>query len=338
MATALTGTDGNDVIQPYGNSLALTVSGSIAEGIWPTFNVVVNGVTVLSNVTVNASHSAGATQSVSVPIPAGMSVSSLSIQYTNDAQTDYSTQDRNLYVESVVLNGHSLALSSGVYDRTGFPAPIAGQEAMQWGGSLNFSGSVVTSATPTVSGDVSVNGMGGIDTVVLPGVHTDYTVSHSSSGFSLTHPSDNSNITLTNVERVQFGDEKLALDVDTGGHANFTAELIAALFGKSVISNANFMAAGINLMDGGMSQVDLAAKAVATAEFQSMAGSSSNTDFVKLVYQHVVGSAPPASDLNFFVNLLDSGQFTQASLAVLAANSPVNQVNIVGIHDGVVFA
>jgi hypothetical protein len=336
MAIEITGTNGNDVLQPFGNGLVLTVSGTIAQGIWPTFNVVVNGVTVMSNVSVTANHAVGATQVVNVPIPAGMAVSSLSIQYTNDAQTSYATEDRNLYISSVVLNGHTLPTSAASYERTG-GTTVTGQDAMVWGGSLNWSGSIVTSAGASISGDVNVSALAGIDTLVLPGLHTDYTLSHVGSAWTATHHGGGEVINMNSVERLNFSDVKVAIDMD--GHAGFTAGLISALFGASTLNNPYFVTAGLTLLDGGMSQVQLADRAIHTAEFQALVGSTTNTAFVNLVYTHVVGSAPPPAELSYFVNLLDSGQFTQASLAVQAANCPPNQVHLVGVDDtGIIFA
>src|SRR6185369_15266317 len=137
--TFINGTIGNDVIQaPAGGagagSLVLVVSGSIAQGIWPIFNVLVNGAVVLPNATTTADHFAGATQQIVVPLAAGTAVTSVAIDYINDPQTDF-TQDRNLYVSSVTLDGTSLPLSSGSYFRNGFTPPdniIPGQADMKW--------------------------------------------------------------------------------------------------------------------------------------------------------------------------------------------------------------
>ena len=65
--------------------------------------------------------------------------------------------------------------------------------------------------------------------------------------------------------------------------------------------------------------------------FQQLAGSTSNTDFVKLVFQNVVGAPPSADQLNSFVGLLDGGTFTQASLGLLAAQNALNVAHLVGV-------
>jgi hypothetical protein len=146
--TVINGTSGNDVIHAGGGgAITLVVSASIAEGIWPNFNVLVNGSVVLADVTVTAARSSGATQSVTASVPAGTTVTSVGIQYTNDVQTTYSgTEDRNLYLSSVKLNGTELPVSSSTYFRTANSTTVEGQLAMVWGGTLTFSGPVVQSA------------------------------------------------------------------------------------------------------------------------------------------------------------------------------------------------
>lgn len=320
----ITGTNSNDTIQPYGSSLLLTLSGSSAQGITPTINVLVNGSVVLSNVSITADHALGQTQVVSVPISGA--VSSISLQYTNDPQTDYTVGDRNLYVSSVMLNGDPLPLSSATYLRTGGTA-IAGQEEMVWGGSLEFSGAVVTNATPLTGGNVSVDGLAGIDTVVLASARGDYSVSQTSTGWAAT--SAGGTVTLTNVERLDFQNIDLALDMN--GHAGTVAKLIAALFGTAYLGTEQFVGVGLQMIDGGTSASTAAAMAIGTPLFQSLAGSASNTDFVRFVHHNVMGTDPSASDLNQYVGMLDSGAQTKASLALMAAESSQNMAHLVGV-------
>ena len=76
--------------------------------------------------------------------------------------------------------------------------------------------------------------------------------------------------------------------------------------------------------------------AVSTDAFWSLAGDlarHSNTAFVKAVYKNVMGVDAPAGDLNYFVGLLDSGAFTQASLGVLACQTVFNtgSADLVGL-------
>ena len=335
--TFINGTSGNDFIQvPAGgaNSLVLVVAGSVAQGIPPIFNVLVNGVVVMANVVAAADHLAGATQQVVVPLAAGVPVTSVAIDYINDPQTDF-TQDRNLFVASVTLDGTSLALASGSYFRNGFTPPdniIPGQADMKWGGTMTFSGAVVQNAVANAGGSVFIDGLTGIDTVNFSGLLSAFSITHTATDFTVTGPQT---VHLTNVERLHFDDNNVALDMS--GNAGTTAKLIAALFGKSTLGNEIYVGLGIRLLDGGTSEHDLAALAVASNQFTAAAGSTSNTDFVRLVYHNVTGVDPNAQALASFVGLLDSGASTKADLAVLAAEHPLNQVNLVGVANGIEF-
>ena len=338
--TFINGTNGNDVIQaPAGGasagSIVLVVAGSVAQGIPPIFNVLVNGVVVMANVVATADHLAGATQQVVVPLAAGTPVSSVAIDYINDPQTDF-TQDRNLFVASVTLDGTSLPLASGSYFRNGFTPPdniIPGQADMKWGGTMTFSGAVVQNAVANAGGNVFIDGLGGIDTVNFSGLRSAFTVTHNPTDFTVIGATQGAH--LTNVERVHFDDLNVAIDMS--GNAGTTAKLIAALFVKSFLDNEVFVGVGLRLLDGGASESAVAALAVNTTQFAAVAGSFSNTDFVRLVYHNVVGVDPGASALASFVGQLDSGAVTKADLAVLAAEHALNQVNIVGVANGIEF-
>ena len=296
----INGTSGNDVIQPYGSSLVLAVSGSSAEGVLPNMNVLINGVAVLSNVTVTASHAAGQTQLVNVPIAPGTTVTNVTLEYTNDTQTSWASEARNLYLSSVALNGHPLSVTSAVYHRTG--------------------------------GTVSVDGLAGIDTVMLDtSARSAYTVTKTSTGYTASEVGGSKVVTMANVERLDFQDINLALDMT--GHAGTVAKLISAIFGASYLGVEQYVGLGLQMIDGGTSEVAAADLAINTVLFTSLAGSTSNTDFVELVYQNVVGHAPSAGELSQYVGMLDSGAQTKASLAVMAAESSHNAVHLVGVMD-----
>jgi serralysin len=333
--TVINGTAGNDSIQPFGSNLLLTLSASPAQNIWPIINVVVNGVTLASHVQITANNATGATQTVSVPIPAGTTVNTLSLQYTNDDQTDWFTEDRNLYISSISLNGTSISPTSATYVRSADGSVVAGQSGMVWGGELDWSSAALQGVgTASGSGTATIDGGAGIDTVFFNAGLSSYSVSHTSAGVTVSGNGQTAN--MVNVERLHFSDMGLALDMS--GHAGTVAKLIAAVFGQSYLGNSQYVGIGLNLVDSGMSETAVADLAVHTALFQSLAGSTSNTDFVKLVYHNVIGVDPGPSELATYVGMLDSGQQTQASLAVMAAETSQNQAHLVGVQAGIDFS
>ena len=323
------GTNGNDSIQPFGSSLLLTLSGNTAEGVAPIINVLVNGTALVSGLAITASHTAGATQQVVVPIAPGTTVSSISLQYTNDNQASWEVGDRNLYISSITLNGTVLAPTAATYFRSADSSTVGGQADMIWGGSLNFSGAVVANAPVHTGGTVSVDAMAGLDTILFSHARSSYTVTHTQAGYTVSGNGETA--TLANAERLQFTDTNIALDMT--GHAGTVAKILSAVFGQSYLNVPSYVGLGVHLMDAGMSESTLASLALSTPLFAQLAGSTSSTDFVKFVYHNVVGSDPSASDLSQFANMIDSGSITKASLAVIAAESGYNAAHLVGVTD-----
>ncbi len=179
-------------------------------------------------------------------------------------------------------------------------------------------------------GDDRIVGGAGIDVAVYSGNRSNYTLTDTGNpvlGYTVaaktgTEGTDN----LFDVERLKFADTSVAIDMD--GSAGSAARIIGALFGKQYLQTKEYVGAGLQLFDAGQSMEQVAQCALGTGLFKQLAGSGSNSDFVKLVYQNVFGSAPGANDLDNYVRQLDSGEYTQASLAVAAAETDLNKANI----------
>jgi hypothetical protein len=171
-----------------------------------------------------------------------------------------------------------------------------------------------------------LNGAGGIDRAVYDGPKIGYTVARSGADWIVADRATgrDGTDTLSSVERVEFADVSVALD----DAAVMTAKVLGAAFGAEYVQNREFVAIGLSLFDAGMTYVQVASLAANSPFFASLAGSHSNRDFVNYVYSNVVGARPSSSELDMFVGLLESGQFTQGTLAVLAAETTLNQQNI----------
>ena len=137
--------------------------------------------------------------------------------------------------------------------------------------------------------------------------------------------------TITHIERLQFSDQGVALDLD--GNAGQVARALGAVFGKAAVGNKPLVGIGLQLLDGGMSYADFIALAVSTSAFEQLAGDRSNTAFVNTLYRNVVGVAPDAASRDYFVALLESGALTQASFARLASDTAANaqQIGLAGL-------
>lgn len=139
--------------------------------------------------------------------------------------------------------------------------------------------------------------------------------------------------TLHDIERLSFSDINLALDVS--GQAGTAARLIGTLFGRGMLKDKNVVGIGIGLLDNGQDATAVAALAIGTDTFAALAGSHSNSDFVNWVGRNVLGSPLPADMAKTYVAMLDSGQVTQASLAVMAAGMAelAAQIDLAGLSN-----
>ena len=178
-------------------------------------------------------------------------------------------------------------------------------------------------------GNDTLDGGAGIDTAIYTGTRGNFTITKTATLTVADKTGAEGTDTLTNAERMQFADKKLAFDL--GGSAGNTAKLIGAAFGVSYLQPA-LNGIGIQVFDQGLSMQQVAELALSSSLFQQLAGSRSNAAVVTELYKSVVGVPPPASDLNYFVNLLNGGM-SQADLLVFAANTDLNaqHVNLVGL-------
>ena len=179
-----------------------------------------------------------------------------------------------------------------------------------------------------------LEGRDGIDTAIYAAPRGGYTVARSGDQWTVSAGSADTD-TLITIERLRFTDAALALDTGVDGHAGQVAQILRGLFGASSVSNPTFVGIGLGLRDQGMSYADLVSLAIGTSIFEQLAGSRSNTDFVRLVYKNVVGTDAPPEALAEFVGLLDNGSQTQASLGLMACQVSLNTqaAELVGLVD-----
>jgi hypothetical protein len=186
--------------------------------------------------------------------------------------------------------------------------------------------------------DDILNGEGGLDSAVYQGPRGAYAISQTGTpGARRADVVDSAanrdgHDTLTGIERLKFTDLSIALDLD--GAAGMTAKLLGALFGPQLVPDRLAVGIGLQLFDAGLSYAEVASRAAADPFFTQLAGSASNTAFVNHVYRNVTGSLPSQSELELYMNLLESGVHTRGSLGVLAAETPLNQehINLVGLQ------
>ncbi|MCX7174424.1 MAG: Ig-like domain-containing protein [Proteobacteria bacterium] len=177
-------------------------------------------------------------------------------------------------------------------------------------------------------GNDTIVGGGGIDTVKYSGPASNFVISANPDGSYTVR--DNTGAegidTLRNIDRVQFSDTKVALDLN--GNAGTTAKVLGAVFGATSVSNKQFVGIGLSLLDAGMSYADLMQAAL------NAGGATTPPAVVDLLWTNLVGSHPTAANAAPIVDLLKSGALTVGALGVMAADLDLNttHINLVGLQ------
>ncbi|MBI5275653.1 MAG: hypothetical protein HY854_04270 [Burkholderiales bacterium] len=197
------------------------------------------------------------------------------------------------YTLGSALENMALAAGAGAISGTGnaLPNVLTGNEAAN----------VLTGG----GGNDTIDGGAGIDVSAYSGARSQYT-------FSSMQVTGEGVDTITGIERLRFSDLSVAFDLD--GNAGQVAKVLGAVFGAASVGNEVYAGIGLELVDGGMSYQALMGLAL------QVAGATTNEAVVTLLYTNVIGSPPDTGTRDYFVGLIASGGFTQASLAVVAAD------------------
>lgn len=171
------------------------------------------------------------------------------------------------------------------------------------------------------SGNDIIDGGAGIDAAAFSETKTSCLITQTHTGYTVSGGTNGTD-SLTNIERLQFSDVHLALDVN--GNAGITAKILGSVFGATSLSNQSYVGIGLQYLDNGMSNQDLMLLAL---NARLGAGFSDAVE-VDLLYQNLTGVLPSIAERNYWVGTITSGQFTQTSLAVMASELGLNTVNI----------
>ena len=175
----------------------------------------------------------------------------------------------------------------------------------------------------------TLDGLGGVDTAVYFGHRADFAVGRAASGDVTVQrtAAPAATDTLRQVERIEFRDGNLALDLD--GAAGQVARILGAVFGPASVGNREYAGIGLSLADRGTSELDLMQLAL-----QVRLGAATNETVVRVLYENVIGLPPPDAELQHFKSLLDNGTYSQAALGVMAAGTQytADRIDLVGLN------
>lgn len=174
----------------------------------------------------------------------------------------------------------------------------------------------------------NVDGGAGIDMAYINGVSTDFVI-RIDHGKAFVSQKDSLNIdTLKSVERIEFTDKMLALDVD--GVSGSAYRIYKAAFNR--VPDSSGIGYWIANLDSGMNLGDMASRFVDSPEFRATYGSKpTNGDFLSKLYINVLGRAADADGYNWWLNEMNTN--SSKSMAKVLADFSEGAENQAGVAD-----
>lgn len=174
------------------------------------------------------------------------------------------------------------------------------------------------------AGDDTIDGAGGADIAVYSTTRSNYTLTLSGVNATVTGGTDGVDA-LTSIERLQFADTKLAIDL--AGHAGQVARLLGVVFGPPTLANKQYVGIGLTYLDTGTTYEQLAALAV------SVTGTNANDGVVSLLWTNLFGAPPTPEQAAPYVAMLAGGSVSVGALTVMAADLDINanRIDLVGL-------
>ena len=176
-----------------------------------------------------------------------------------------------------------------------------------------------------LAGNDTLNGGEGTDTAVYTRTKSAHIITKTGTGLTVSSTQDGID-TLTGMERLAFGDVKVAFDLD--GTAGTAAMLMGSLLGKASLQDKALVGTVLGMLDSGQTLADLSQLVVNNGIAATLAGGSSNGSFVKLLLRNVLGSDTNSHLVNSMTGLLDTGFFSKASLLTAVAQLDANKLHI----------
>jgi Ca2+-binding RTX toxin-like protein len=177
----------------------------------------------------------------------------------------------------------------------------------------------------------TLDGGAGTDTAQYSGKFSDYRLSTGAA----TSVTDNRAAagndgadSLTNVERLQFSDLRLALDLGATQAAGKTVLMMGATLGAAFPTNQLYAGIFLGYFDSGTALLDGANLLIAAGIIAAFAGGGDDASVVKFIYNNVYGTAPDATTLASLVAPLAAHSITQAQWMADMASSSTNITHV----------
>jgi len=172
-----------------------------------------------------------------------------------------------------------------------------------------------------------VDGGTGVDSVLLAANWSAKAIQKTAGGYGVSTAAGT--VQLAGVERLLFDDRKIALDVTAEGNTGKALELIGAV-AHGLVSDREAIGAVQRVFDAGSSLLEACDLALDSGLIRTLAGSDSNEDLARLVFQNVVGTPPDAEAVDTLVAFMDGRtvSYSQAGFLAEVAELELNQAHI----------
>ncbi|MCD2517951.1 DUF4214 domain-containing protein [Massilia sp. G4R7] len=234
------------------------------------------------------------------------------------------------------------ALPNGAYTVRVSSADLAGNATSSSGSMqftvnnpLNVKGTAGADMFTAVAGNAAIEGGAGLDTISYAGARADFTIERGVFGVSVTDKTgtlgaDN----LFDVERIKFNDTMVALDID--GIAGQIYRLYQAAFDRK--PDEGGMSFYLKNADTkGVTLAQIAESFTNSPEYRDLyLKEPSNTNFVTLLYNHVLHREPEQGGFTHWMNILNENRMTRVDVLAFFAESAENRAQVIGdINNGI---
>ena len=179
-------------------------------------------------------------------------------------------------------------------------------------------------------GNDTIDGGGGIDTATYSANAASYTLSSLNLTTRISINGSDGTDSLINIERIQFKDKTLALDIGPGQNAGQVYRLYQAAFARTpdtpgVKYHLNDMEAN------GLALWNISSNFLASPEFSAKYGSNpTDTQYINALYKNVLNRTPAASEVAWYKDQFDSKKMDHQAALIGFSESPEN-VALVGV-------
>lgn len=180
------------------------------------------------------------------------------------------------------------------------------------------------------AGDDILDGGAGIDTAAFSNKRADYAITRTATGFTVAAKAGSDGTdTLSGIERMLFGDQYYAFDID--GSAGQAYRIYQAAFDRA--PDQAGVGYWMKFLDGGMSLKQVAQGFVGSAEFATLYGSNPTAEvFVDKLYRNVLHREPEKAGFDYWVKLVqEHGAASHADVLAAFAESAENVDQVAAI-------